>query len=493
MSASNKTMNLELPQFIATDKPTWLGDWNDTMGKIDNFAGDTDIRHAAITASFSAMEVRLSNDEDRITTLENMQGGTDTDISQLQLRTTVLESNYDQIHHEVALLSDDVSKTETDLTAAKAEIVNVQDDVSVLDSLVETQGEDIAKHAAKLEKIMVGNTFNVYVDGANGNDDNTGLTESSPIKTLDKAGTMIRERTGMDNVIILGKGTLVMNTYLHSGSSSLKIKPWNTGEVITIEVGADAFDISANSEIVIENALFDTSLRKLTLVAPIVHIESTRGLIAPATSNTGLDYYTPGGSFSMTVSTTNSNVAEMVHLYGCSFTTNNLNNVLTIMKTSRNATLPGSPDLYTQFDDAAKNGNYFVRTGSGSTSPVEDSWTEVFSFAGSSQANSTQPTFSGSFAGNIKEIFAVFETTSNNTIVKKIDITGYSETNVEIQAVHCKNHSGQNFTLTERQVIVNVTQKIVTIGVCATATFANNAAATQTDPTELIVRKVFVR
>lgn len=35
MSATNKTTYLELPIFIGTDTPSWLGDWNNTMNTID--------------------------------------------------------------------------------------------------------------------------------------------------------------------------------------------------------------------------------------------------------------------------------------------------------------------------------------------------------------------------------------------------------------------------------------------------------------------------
>lgn len=35
MSATNHTTYYKLPQFIGTDIPSWLGDWNDTMGLID--------------------------------------------------------------------------------------------------------------------------------------------------------------------------------------------------------------------------------------------------------------------------------------------------------------------------------------------------------------------------------------------------------------------------------------------------------------------------
>lgn len=35
MSSTNKTPNYELPQFVATDVPSWLGDFNQAMSKID--------------------------------------------------------------------------------------------------------------------------------------------------------------------------------------------------------------------------------------------------------------------------------------------------------------------------------------------------------------------------------------------------------------------------------------------------------------------------
>jgi hypothetical protein len=35
MTASNKTANYELSQFIGSDRPTWLGDYNSDMSKID--------------------------------------------------------------------------------------------------------------------------------------------------------------------------------------------------------------------------------------------------------------------------------------------------------------------------------------------------------------------------------------------------------------------------------------------------------------------------
>lgn len=35
MTATNKTTNYELSQFVGSDRPTWLGDYNGDMSKID--------------------------------------------------------------------------------------------------------------------------------------------------------------------------------------------------------------------------------------------------------------------------------------------------------------------------------------------------------------------------------------------------------------------------------------------------------------------------
>ena len=41
MSYTNSTPNLHLPQYIATDKPTYLGDWNASMQTIDTVITET--------------------------------------------------------------------------------------------------------------------------------------------------------------------------------------------------------------------------------------------------------------------------------------------------------------------------------------------------------------------------------------------------------------------------------------------------------------------
>ena len=53
MSATNKTTYFELPIFIGTDTPSWLGDWNNAMTKIDTAINNvkTSADNAASTAN----------------------------------------------------------------------------------------------------------------------------------------------------------------------------------------------------------------------------------------------------------------------------------------------------------------------------------------------------------------------------------------------------------------------------------------------------------
>lgn len=68
MSATNKTLNYELPIFIDTDKPSWLGDWNGAMTKIDNSIKTVDgVAESGVTVANEA----LNTAEGAVTTANN--------------------------------------------------------------------------------------------------------------------------------------------------------------------------------------------------------------------------------------------------------------------------------------------------------------------------------------------------------------------------------------------------------------------------------------
>lgn len=62
MSATNNTTYLDLPQFIGTDVPSWLGDFNGAMEKIDTGYNNVDIKagQAASTANSASSKADLN-------------------------------------------------------------------------------------------------------------------------------------------------------------------------------------------------------------------------------------------------------------------------------------------------------------------------------------------------------------------------------------------------------------------------------------------------
>lgn len=86
MSATNKTTYYELPIFIGTDTPSWLGDWNSTMTKLD--AAMNDIHTEAQSAQNTANSAQSATDA-------NTQNLVATNAELKTLKKAV--QNYDEI------------------------------------------------------------------------------------------------------------------------------------------------------------------------------------------------------------------------------------------------------------------------------------------------------------------------------------------------------------------------------------------------------------
>lgn len=111
-NATNRTSNYGLPKFIATDKPAWLVDWNNTMDELDTLlkqisdAGDNTQIQAALdelTQTVSGINDRLTIAEDAIETIDGDLNDPTTglkklvsDIQQDLLNQNSLIQNLDQ-------------------------------------------------------------------------------------------------------------------------------------------------------------------------------------------------------------------------------------------------------------------------------------------------------------------------------------------------------------------------------------------------------------
>lgn len=68
MGHTNSTANLALPQFIGTDKPTWLSDVNGAFAAIDSYAGSND---AALAIVDGKADTAIGDASSAVTTATN--------------------------------------------------------------------------------------------------------------------------------------------------------------------------------------------------------------------------------------------------------------------------------------------------------------------------------------------------------------------------------------------------------------------------------------
>ena len=78
-SHTNETTNYDLPQFVGTDKPTWLGDFNTAMSTIDTAIGTN---ASAITSLGT-----------RVTSAEGVASQASSDVASLTSTVSTLSSN----------------------------------------------------------------------------------------------------------------------------------------------------------------------------------------------------------------------------------------------------------------------------------------------------------------------------------------------------------------------------------------------------------------
>lgn len=92
MSATNQTSNYDLPLFIGTDKPSWLGDFNGAMNAIDTAikgrADDISSLGTRMTATETVANTASSNASTALTNANNAQTTANTALSNAETADT---------------------------------------------------------------------------------------------------------------------------------------------------------------------------------------------------------------------------------------------------------------------------------------------------------------------------------------------------------------------------------------------------------------------
>lgn len=157
MASTNKTPHYDLPQFIGTDKPSWLGDVNGAMLAIDTalYSVKTDSQDAAtsaISAQAAAQSAASSAEQAAtgVTELTTEVAKLKTDLSATETQVTTSANAITQLQSQVAVieptitqLQTDVQQAQTTASAASVAASNAQNGVSKL-TYKDGQGRPLA-------------------------------------------------------------------------------------------------------------------------------------------------------------------------------------------------------------------------------------------------------------------------------------------------------------------------------------------------------------
>lgn len=130
MSFTNKTPNLNLPQWIDTDTPTWLVDMNNAFEKIDESV--TSVKNAGDTnkTNIDAISQTQATQANQIQDLTDKVTADTTQLAQVQAQVNVNTSHLSDLDNEIKQTNETVSDNFTQLQAADTTISNTVNGIS---------------------------------------------------------------------------------------------------------------------------------------------------------------------------------------------------------------------------------------------------------------------------------------------------------------------------------------------------------------------------
>jgi hypothetical protein len=208
MSSTNLTKNLKLPQFVASDKPSWLGDVNGAMLNIDNGYGTLtgDIANANATASSAKSQSdantqtlvnvnsELESQGNRITALE-AGGGTE----QLEQRVGTLETDVESLQTRANTFEEEIAEGSTNIT-------NLTGRVTTVEGKVKTNEDNITNLQATTDGLTlstqaIGETANTAKTTANTANTNANSALSLAQTANTNANTALTATSQLSNQI----------------------------------------------------------------------------------------------------------------------------------------------------------------------------------------------------------------------------------------------------------------------------------------------------
>lgn len=203
MSATNLTKNLKLSQFVASDKPSWLGDVNGDNKKIDDgygvlageiskakdTANSAKSQSDANTQTLTNVNSELEDYGNRITALE-AGGGTEqleqrvntltTDVESLQTRANTFEEKIDSNETNITSLTSSLNTITPKVTANEQSITRLDSTTQGLTESVESTSR-VANNALQTATSANTKATQAQTNANNANSSVENLSKITPV------------------------------------------------------------------------------------------------------------------------------------------------------------------------------------------------------------------------------------------------------------------------------------------------------------------------
>lgn len=152
-NASNTTRYFHLPLFIATDKPSWLVDWNGAMGDIDNILQDIATASEGAVADVATIQTQIDALNQTIPNLEALVNTAVSDVAAMQTTVASHETRMDAIETDL-ITQNNLIKTLSDaVTAMQATVATLNNRVQACEDLVSGLDTNVTAISAELTQI----------------------------------------------------------------------------------------------------------------------------------------------------------------------------------------------------------------------------------------------------------------------------------------------------------------------------------------------------
>lgn len=195
MGHTNSTANLSLPQFIGTDKPTWLGDVNGAFSAIDSYAGTNDAAVAAAASDASSAISQAAAAVNTANTANTTAGNASTTANNAIGVANTANAIAGTVDAKVGLLAD---LTTTDRTS----IVNAINEVNAAIGTPSAAQVSYDNTGSGLTATDVQSAIDELAQGGGGSTEVSLWTNADPSQQFNAQAVTVASMSGYSKIVI---------------------------------------------------------------------------------------------------------------------------------------------------------------------------------------------------------------------------------------------------------------------------------------------------